>query len=157
MSLALIILINLQAIQQRKGTILQRCLACGHVGNIDMRHKVTTFILKNPPDQDINAMTPCKKEKKVAKKSSSGSAPSSKTPSKEVEVTTPTDSPEHDDYEDDWCDDTSAAAVAERQLGLSSAAKNLTINDDIDKSMSQRVNMFYVFVKVIRFSLINCI
>ena len=41
----------LQAIQAKKGMILQRCLACGHIGNIDMRHKLTTFILKNPPEQ----------------------------------------------------------------------------------------------------------
>ena len=40
----------LQIVQAKKGAILQRCIACGHNANIDMRHKLTTFILKNPPE-----------------------------------------------------------------------------------------------------------
>lgn len=31
---------------QKKQTISQRCIACGYTGMIDMRHKLTTFILK---------------------------------------------------------------------------------------------------------------
>ena len=34
--------------------IVQSCIACGHAANVDMRHKLTTFILKNPPDQVRN-------------------------------------------------------------------------------------------------------
>jgi len=33
----------------KKGMINQRCIACGHQANIDMKHKLTTYILKNPP------------------------------------------------------------------------------------------------------------
>ena len=35
---------------QKKQTIGQRCIACGYNGMVDMRHKLTPFILKNPPD-----------------------------------------------------------------------------------------------------------
>jgi len=34
----------------KKNSITQRCIACGHVCSIDMRHKLTTFIVKNPPE-----------------------------------------------------------------------------------------------------------
>ena len=30
--------------------ITMRCKACGHLSKVDMRHKLTTFILKNPPE-----------------------------------------------------------------------------------------------------------
>ena len=103
--------------------------------------------------QDINAMTPCKKEKKVSKKSSATpTTAGGKDSSAKDCVDGTTSSPEHasnDTYEDDWCDDTSAEAVAARQQSLSSAAKNITISDDVDKPISQRINLFYVFVKVL--------
>lgn len=34
---------------ERKGIIKQTCKACGYQGMVDMRHRLTTFILKNPP------------------------------------------------------------------------------------------------------------
>lgn len=40
----------LQTVSQKKQTIGQRCIACGYNGMVDMRHKLTPFILKNPPD-----------------------------------------------------------------------------------------------------------
>lgn len=35
----------------KKQIILQRCIACGYSGIVDMNHKLTTYILRNPPDQ----------------------------------------------------------------------------------------------------------
>lgn len=35
----------------KKGVIAQHCIACGYTGMLDMTHKLTTFILKYPPDQ----------------------------------------------------------------------------------------------------------
>ena len=94
-------------------------------------------------------MTPCKKEKKVSKKCTTATPTTGKETSP-AEHQAASSSPEHDDaYEDDWCDDTSAEAVAARQQSLSTAAKNITISDDVDKPISQRINMFYVFVKVV--------
>ena len=36
---------------EKKGNIRQTCKACGHQAQLDMRHKLTTFILKNPPGE----------------------------------------------------------------------------------------------------------
>jgi len=40
----------LQHVQASKGRITQTCKACGYHGMIDPRHKLTTFIIKNPPN-----------------------------------------------------------------------------------------------------------
>ena len=32
-----------------KTQISQTCKACGHLGYVDMKHKLTAFIQKNPP------------------------------------------------------------------------------------------------------------
>ena len=39
---------------QKKQIITQRCKACGNSGLLDMRHKLTTFIMKNPPDAPLD-------------------------------------------------------------------------------------------------------
>ena len=31
------------------------CKACGHIFTMDMRHKLTTYIIKNPPEKEIVA------------------------------------------------------------------------------------------------------
>jgi translation initiation factor 5 len=45
-----------------------KCAACGHISDVDMRDKLTTFILKNPPEQkkggkDKKAMRRAEKER----------------------------------------------------------------------------------------------
>ena len=55
-----------QNVSVKKGMIGQHCIACGHSNQIDMRHKVTTFIIKNPPVEESSvATTPGKKGKKA--------------------------------------------------------------------------------------------
>merc|ERR1711963_708829 len=34
--------------------VIAYCRACGHSYQLDMRHKLTTFILKNPPGTKLN-------------------------------------------------------------------------------------------------------
>jgi len=47
----------------KRDCISLKCKACGAVSDVDMRHKLNTFILKNPPEPKIS-----KAEKKIKKK-----------------------------------------------------------------------------------------
>lgn len=49
-------------IRIRKGDIFLKCKACGHTSDVDMRHKLNTFILKNPPEDKVS-----KAEKRLKK------------------------------------------------------------------------------------------
>ena len=42
-------------VNNKRGILSASCKACGHLFQLDMRHKLTTFILKNPPEQNLNA------------------------------------------------------------------------------------------------------
>ena len=46
----------------RKECIFLKCKACGHTSDVDMREKLTTFIVKNPPENKLS-----KSEEKVKK------------------------------------------------------------------------------------------
>lgn len=45
----------------KKEFIFLKCKACGFVSDVDMRHKLNTFILKNPPENKLS-----KEEKRCA-------------------------------------------------------------------------------------------
>ena len=126
----------------KKGMINQRCIACGHQGNIDMRHKLTTYILKNPPDMDpATAGTPSKKVKKAARKAKS-EANGDGTENGHDEGESP---PEEEDEE--WGEDTSEEAIQKRMEDLTDAAKTLALDKDLEKTQQERVDLFYSFIK----------
>jgi translation initiation factor 2 beta subunit (eIF-2beta)/eIF-5 len=41
-------------VKVRKEKITLKCKACGHISEVDMREKLTTFIVKNPPDNKVS-------------------------------------------------------------------------------------------------------
>ncbi len=53
---------------------------------------------------------------------------------------------EEDD--DDWAEETTEEAQRRRMEEISDHAKNLTLSEDLEKTLEERVNLFYNFVKV---------
>lgn len=149
-------------VSQKKQTIGQRCIACGYNGMVDMRHKLTPFILKNPPDMDP-AATPTKatkKEKKSKKKGDKEKEDDRASPEANAQEQMAAqrasggviDAPPEirnkiDDDDDDWGEDFSEDAVKQRMEELSEAAKQMALTDDLEKTVEERLNIFYHFVK----------
>lgn len=56
---------------------------------------------------------------------------------------------EEEDDDVDWGEDVSADAVRARQMQeLGGAVSSMVVTDDLEKTPSARVDMFYAFVKV---------
>ena len=127
---------------EKKGIIKQSCKACGHQGMVDMRHKLTTFIVKNPPDvkpdQQGHSLTKRKNHKKESEKNGHDSDKSPRGLDESVA--------EEDDC-DDWAVDVSDEAVKERMKELTGGVKGLTVSNDIEKSPSQRLEIFFEYCK----------
>merc|ERR1719189_769248 len=121
-------------IKVKKNLIGASCRACGHTYVMDMRHKLTTFIVKNPPEKEIDAQgssLTTKKDRKKGKEEGSDSAEGG------------------DDYDDDdadWGEETSEEAVRQRMEALSGGLGGLVIDNDLEKSEEDRINIFYKFV-----------
>jgi len=126
----------------KKGIITASCKACGHSFTLDMRHKLTTYILRNPPEQAPNVQGTSKTDKKdkrsVRREQEDHSGKSGDA-----------DKNGDDGNEDDeqWSTDTSAAAVKERMKGLTSGVQSLAMDDDMEKPESERINIFHDFLK----------
>lgn len=120
--------------------ISRDCKACGHRGLVDNRHKLCTFILKNPPETKKKS----KKDRKASKSEAAdaangegedgynsqdeltkrieGEAVDAKTAEKHAALTS-----------DDWSADTSAEAVKARMKSLEAGVQNgLTLGGDDD-------------------------
>ncbi len=57
------------------------------------------------------------------------------------------------DDDGDWAEETTEEAQRRRMEEISEHAKGLTLTDDLEKSLEERVNIFYNFVKVF---VLNC-
>jgi len=132
----------------KKNMIGASCKACGHIYTMDMRHKLTTFIVKNPPEKDIDSQGSSQTEKKDRKKE--------KEEKKKGDAKNGGSDENNDDDdwgEDDgvWISDTSAEAIAKRaQEQLTSGISGLVIDSDMEKTEEERVNIFFKFVQVKR-------
>ncbi|CAF2179268.1 probable eukaryotic translation initiation factor 5-2 [Brassica napus] len=127
-----------------------KCAACGFISEVDMRDKLTTFILKNPPEakkggKDKKAMRRAEKErlkegeaadeaqKKLKKKAHSngneGSSKASKNHTSDEDISPKRDDESADEVDDDdeddgiqWQTDTSREAAEKRMKEQLSAA-----------------------------------
>ena len=55
---------------------------------------------------------------------------------------------QEDEDEVDWGEDISEEAVQKRLEEISGAARSMTLSDDLEKTESERVNIFFEYVKV---------
>lgn len=55
---------------------------------------------------------------------------------------------DRDDDDEDWAEETTEEAQRRRMEEISDHAKNLTLSEDLEKPLEDRVNLFYSFVKV---------
>ncbi|XP_065175775.1 eukaryotic translation initiation factor 5-like isoform X1 [Sycon ciliatum] len=131
----------------RKQTINQICIACGYRTGVDMRHKLTTFILRNPPNPPSSGKT------KVSKKNSSKTPPAEGTDTSAMAsdaVPRPSGSGSSVDGnvdDDDWSVDTSADAVKQRMASsLTTAAATLAITDDLELPEDKRLDLLEAFI-----------
>lgn len=137
---------------EKKGIIKQSCKACGHQGMLDMKHKLTTFILKNHPDTKPNTPgTALTKRKDHSKKTENGQKDSLRPHSPRAEKSDASDNDMNGDTEDvddeDWSLDVSEEAMKARQKILTAGVKSLTITNDIEKTQSERLEVFFEYCK----------
>jgi len=137
-------------VQPKKEKITSVCTACGHQGLIDMRHRLSTFILKNPPIDD--SATPQKLKKAQQKQAQQAAENGNNSPDESGfdgwsdDVKTSKNGKKGNE-EDDWAEDTSEEAVAKRMQQLGDGIKGLTHNDDLEKSVEDRFNIFFNYIK----------
>ncbi|XP_041430041.1 eukaryotic translation initiation factor 5 S homeolog isoform X2 [Xenopus laevis] len=134
-------------VNPKKQTIGNSCKACGYRGMLDTKHKLCTFILKNPTENtDGNAG---KKEKD--KKNRKGKEKENGSAANESPVLTELNPPHvnagKEDDDEDWGEDTTAEAQRRRMEEISDHAKNLTLSEDLEKPVEYRVNLLFDFVK----------
>uniref|UniRef100_A0A8C1RNR4 Eukaryotic translation initiation factor 5 n=1 Tax=Cyprinus carpio TaxID=7962 RepID=A0A8C1RNR4_CYPCA len=131
-------------INPKKQTIGNSCKACGYQGMLDTRHKLCTFILKNPPENDSGSVKKEKEKKNRKKDKENGSSGGEAGNHNDIDAP---DAVVSDGDDDDWAEETTEEAQRRRMEEISEHAKGLTLTDDLEKSLEERVNIFYNFVK----------
>lgn len=132
-------------INPKKQTIGNSCKACGYRGMLDTNHKLCTFILKNPPE-NTDSVTGKKKEDKKNKRVKENGAVEKNETAVLAELNPPRVDGKEDDDED-WGEDTSDEAQRRRMEEISEHAKNLTLSEDLERPVEERVNMLFDYVK----------
>jgi translation initiation factor 5 len=130
----------------KKAVIGSTCKACGYIYMLDMRHKLTTFIIKNPPDMKLDSHGTSLTEKKGKKSQSKKDGDDAENGNGDASISGAQDD-DDDEWANDWGDDTSDAAVKKRMEDLTSGVKNLAMDNDLEKPEAERINIFHDFVK----------
>lgn len=120
---------------KRNETIVMVCKACGYCSKVDLRHKLCTYIIRNPPPKPKKIKTPAQGHAEENKKD-------------DVIKHIPAENNGSNEFADDgWSVDVSDEAVASRMKEITSGAANLTLNNDLEQSPAQRADILYAFIK----------
>uniref|UniRef100_A0A3B4XJH3 Eukaryotic translation initiation factor 5 n=1 Tax=Seriola lalandi dorsalis TaxID=1841481 RepID=A0A3B4XJH3_SERLL len=139
-----------QHVNPKKQTIGTSCKACGNRGMLDTRHKLCTFILKNPPGEILSVLvvTLWHQHKQFWQCNlHSGSSKSNTCFNYDMIIPLLQQQRDGDDDDEDWAEETTEEAQRRRMEEISDHAKNLTLSEDLEKPLEERVNLFYNFVK----------
>ncbi|CCD66940.1 Eukaryotic translation initiation factor 5 [Caenorhabditis elegans] len=118
----------------RKNNIKSKCKACGCSFDIDLKHKLSTFIMKNPPKIDVDFS---KAEQKNGKKTSGADAAAAVA----ADIIHNSDKgSSNDDDDDDW-----EPEPVEPNGMLSAGMGKLVLDKDLEKSEEQRLDMLHTF------------
>lgn len=158
----------------KKKEIETSCKACGYRGKIPLVHKLTTYIINNPPNEvaggkkkglDKAARRAAKNAKAQGKTgadaAAAGDAAGDAGSSIDVSAGTSRSNvamregnatievaaaDDDDDDDDDWGDDASEEAQRKRATEQLGGASSFVATDDLDKSTGQRLELFDKFV-----------
>jgi len=133
----------------KRGIINSSCKACGHNFVVDMRHKLSTFILRNPPEQDLDkagtSLTKKQDKKSVRKENEANNKDKDEC---DGFGGGSNGNANGDDDDEEWSTDVTAEAIKERMKDLSSGVKGLAMDDDMEKPESERINIFHAFLSI---------
>ncbi|BDA48496.1 Eukaryotic translation initiation factor 5 [Coccomyxa sp. Obi] len=142
----------------RKDNIFLKCKACGAVSDVDMRHRLNTYILKNPPEDKISkaekkvkkqekekgisaAIENNDKDEKKKKKKDKDGKKKKKDGDEEGSNEGSADADDDEDEEDEvvWMTDTSEeAAKARAQEQLTAAMASIVTQGNIEAEAAER-------------------
>lgn len=137
--------------------IVRDCKACGQRGDVDLRHKLTTYIFKNPPEQKKkskkgdNGTSRNGRSKAAATASALGDGEENGDSDDELtkqinEEAAQLPAPKAADDDDHWAVDTSEEAVKARVRALESGIKSsLVIGGDDDEDDGAEESPYEVF------------
>jgi len=118
-------------VQKNKGVIHSKCKACGNAAIIDPKHKLSTFILKNPPKEQKD---------EAGKKENGNGVIVESAPTDEAVIDNNSGSASDD--ADDWAEPVDAVDC---QQAVRGQMAKLTMNADLDKPEDQRLDMMERF------------
>ena len=125
----------------KKGIITASCKACGHSFTVDMRHKLTTFMVKNPPETSLNDQgTSLTQRKEKRSKRKDGEEDENKNGDDDGFAE------ENEEEDVEWFTDVSEKAVEERMKDLSLGVKGLAMDNDMEKTEKEKMDIFHKYV-----------
>lgn len=130
------------SVSKKKEVIGTNCMACGHSGTIPAANdRVAAYILKNPPPKPQAAAAP------TAAAAAAAAAAADEAANHPVTTKIGRIATKNNEDDDDWGEDTNEEAVRKRMDQLSAGAKSLMLNDDLEKSQDERLEIFLKFVE----------